>query len=362
MVARPTGAFFSALGALGALDAARAWVLRTAAAWRPTHWVIRSRDRRVALQAASGVAVAACTTLLAPAWMYVLGPVLLGVPHVVSDVRYLVVRRAPPRAWVVACVVASAALLALRAASEVHVHVRHAPALEVGLGALWVAAGAALGARAAAACRRDVLASALALVAAAGAAAVAHPLAAQRALLHAHNVVGVLLWVALFRRARAAALGPIALLAALLAAVSSGPAVAWSLRHGAVSCLGAHVLSAADAVSPTLPGDLGVRVAFAYVFLQSVHYAVWLAWIPQEDLAAEGSLSFRASARSLARDLGLAGVACAAACAVAVLLAAVAAVHRARATYLSLATFHVYLELACLAFFVCRGARVARAR
>ena len=57
-----------------------------------------------------------------------------------------------------------------------------------------------------------------------------------------------------------------------------------------------------------------------------------------------------------------AGVACAAACAAAVLLAAVAAVHRARAAYLSLATFHVYFELAALAFLLCRGARVARGR
>jgi hypothetical protein len=288
--------------------------------------------------------------------------VLLGVPHVVSDLRYLLVRRAPPAAWIAVCGLFCAALLALRAAVEGPFRLPFAPSLEPGLGALWVALGAAFGARASAAPRRGALALALALAltALAGVAAVAHPLSAQRVLLHAHNLVGLAAWALLFRRARRAALLPLALIAVALAAVASGPAIAWSLRHGAVSALGAHILTAADAVSPSLRGDLGVRLAFAYVFLQSVHYAVWLAWIPQEDLAAEGSVSFRASARSLSRDLGAAGLACAVACSAAVLLAAFAAVHRARATYLSLATFHVYFELAALAFLACRGARVSR--
>lgn len=347
-------------GPLGALDALRAAALRAATSWGPARWVLRSRDRRVALQASTGVVVAAGATLLAPAWLYVLAPVLLGVPHVVSDLRYLLVRRAPPPSWVASCVALSAALLALRAAVEVHFRLPFAPSLEVGLGALWVALGAAFGARASSAPRRGALALALTVTALAGAAAVSHPLSAQRALLHAHNLVGLVAWVLLFRRARRAALLPLTLIAGALALVASGPAIAWSLRHGAVSALGAHILTAADAVSPTLPGDLGVRLAFAYVFLQSVHYAAWLAWIPQEDLSAEGSVSFRASARSLSRDLGVAGVACALACSAAVLLAAFAAVHRARAAYLSLATFHVYFELAALAFLACRGARVSR--
>lgn len=347
---------------LGALDALRAATLRAATSWGPALWVLRSRDRRVALQASTGVVVAAGATLLAPAWLYVLGPVLLGVPHVVSDLRYLLVRRAPPRAWVAACVALSAALLALRAAIELHLRHALAPSLEVGLGALWVALGAAFGARASSAPRRGALALSLAVTALAGAAAVAHPLTAQRALLHAHNLVGLAAWVLLFRRARRSALIPLSLIAVALALFAWGPAIAWSLRHGAVSALGAHILTAADAVSPSLPGDLGVRLAFAYVFLQSVHYAAWLAWIPQEDLAAEGSVSFRASARSLSRDLGPAGVAFAAACSAAVLLAAFAAVHRARSAYLSLATFHVYFELAALAFLTCRGARLSRGR
>lgn len=348
------------MGPLGALDALRSAALRAASSWGPALWVLRSRDRRVALQASTGVVLAAGATLLAPAWLYVLAPVLLGVPHVVSDLRYLLVRRAPPSSWVAACGLFSAALLALRVAVELRLRLPLAPSLEVGLGALWVALGAALGARASSAPRRGALALALAVTALAGAAAVAHPLSAQRALLHAHNLVGLVAWVLLFRRARRAALLPLALIAGALALVASGPAVGWSLRHGAASALGAHILAAADAVSPPLPGDLGVRLAFAYVFLQSAHYAAWLAWIPQEDLAAEGSLSFRASARSLSRDLGAAGVAGALACSAAVLLAAFAAVHRARSAYLSLATFHVYFELAALAFLAFRGARVSR--
>jgi hypothetical protein len=48
--------------------------------------------------------------------------------------------------------------------------------------------------------------------------------------------------------------------------------------------------------------------------------------------------------------------------ALAVLLGAWFDVHRARTLYLSLATFHGYLELALLAFFWVRGARGATRR
>ena len=141
--------------------------------------------------------------------------------------------------------------------------------------------------------------------------------------------------------------------------VTSGAAIAWSLTHGAVTFAGAHLLAAVDAMSPPLEGDLPVRLAYAFVFLQSVHYAAWLAWIPQEDLRAEGTLSFRASARSVVRDLGGVGAAAALCFTVAVVVAACASVHRTRGVYLSLAGFHAWLELACVAWLVARGHRGA---
>jgi hypothetical protein len=65
------------------------------------------------------------------------------------------------------------------------------------------------------------------------------------------------------------------------------------------------------------------------------------------------------SVRSLFSDLGAPGVAAVVIAASAVLLGACFDLHRARGLYLSLATFHGYLELALLAFLWVRGTSAA---
>lgn len=86
--------------------------------WRPLDWLVRPLDRvrrwtwalsaktafgracvsdrplRLTTLALGHMAVALTLTLIAPVWMLLLGPLVLGVPHVASDVRYLLVH--PP--------------------------------------------------------------------------------------------------------------------------------------------------------------------------------------------------------------------------------------------------------------------------
>jgi hypothetical protein len=105
---------------------------------------------------------------------------------------------------------------------------------------------------------------------------------------------------------------------------------------------------------------LGVGLICAFVFAQSLHYAVWLTLIPQDDTKGEGIQSFRLSARSLLTDFGALGLMCVALLALAVVVGAVFDARVARNTYLSLAMFHGYLELALFAYFGCRGAFAPR--
>src|SRR5262245_3420159 len=63
----------------------------------------------------AGLAVLCATALVAPALLLVWMPILLGVPHVASDIRYLVLPL--PRRQLAVAIIASAALVALRAAS-----------------------------------------------------------------------------------------------------------------------------------------------------------------------------------------------------------------------------------------------------
>src|SRR5262249_48732944 len=64
--------------------------------------ILRSRAHRVEARAGAAILLALSLTILCPALMLALGPILFGVPHVAAEVRYLLLRRGLPRGWLVA--------------------------------------------------------------------------------------------------------------------------------------------------------------------------------------------------------------------------------------------------------------------
>jgi hypothetical protein len=108
-----------------------------------------------------------------------------------------------------------------------------------------------------------------------------------------------------------------------------------------------------------MPQRTALGLGLVYVMLQSVHYSIWLSLIPQDDLRSQGTPSFRMSVRALLRDFPAPWLAAIVALALLVLGASFVDVHRTRQLYLSLATFHGYLELAAGAFLVARGKQTA---
>jgi len=239
--------------------------------------------------------------------------------------------------------------------------------VEHAVASAWVVLGAIAGSVAAAASRPDrapgpgglgwKLRGPAVVAAAVGLAvfAVLAPRLCRLVLLHGHNVVALVIWLALFRRGRHA-LVPAAIVLAGAVVLASGALLGVTLRHGALSVAGLHLFAAADWLAPGLPDARAIAVATSFAFLQSVHYAIWLVAIPAGDRPGEGGRSWRAAFRELVRDLTPAGV-----CAVAMLALFVAAsglVYAAstRRLVLSLATFHVWLELAVIAYVLARGA------
>jgi hypothetical protein len=73
--------------------------------------------RSATLVRLAGLAVLCATTLVAPAMLLVWMPIVLGVPHIASDIRFLVLPL--PRRQVGVSLAACAALIALKAASLV---------------------------------------------------------------------------------------------------------------------------------------------------------------------------------------------------------------------------------------------------
>lgn len=294
---------------LAALDAIRGPAVRAAAR---VPW-LATRETRVPALLALHAAVAAVLAVLAPALLLVVGPLVVGVPHVAEDLRQLVLRRAPSVAWRRVLLTFCAVLMFLPTQPQ------------AALTAILLAAAGA-----------PVLGIALL------AAALAAPQLFAVVLAHAHNLVAIGLWLHLYRhRSRGAWLLAAAILA-VAALLASGALVPLLVGQGALTMFDQHILAAADTLAPGVPGAPGVGLAMSFAFLQSVHYAVWVIAIPLDD---GGPRSFRQGARSWRRDLGWAGFVALVALALVVPAAGLVAPLRTQHIYLSLVTFHAYLEL-----------------
>jgi hypothetical protein len=323
--------------------------------------VIARRERRLAVTATLGILVALALTIAAPAAVFIVGPILLGVPHVAADVRYLLVRRGVPASFGVTTAIVISAFIALRILDETRTF-GSLLRLELALGAAWILLAMLFAAASTKSYRR--LAFALPVLAAITFAALRSPRLAQLVFVHAHNLVGVGVWIALFRstarrrsssRFDLAILVPLVALVAATALLLSTATLPWTFHHGAPRSFGLDFGTLHGWLAPGLPPMLGAGVAASYVFLQSVHYSAWLVWIPQDDIRGEGTLTFRMSARSLLKDFGVPALAFIVVAMLVVLTFAFKNAQRTRDMYISLALFHGYLELAMIGYFAVRG-------
>lgn len=321
----------------GPLDRARGWALRALGPVGRT--LVVQREQRVAVLGVVAVLAALATTLLVPLWALALGPLVLGVPHLVADVRYLVVRpglHRRPLAWLLVGVpILGSAVLG-----------------RVDL-ALLAVAGALLAARGAG--WKRVLGVLVALVVAGLANRAA--LLAVVLVMHAHNLVAIGLWAGWRRRATRWHWLPLGLFAAGAWLVTTDFAVELvRAAGGLVSFPGAvdarHELRR---LAPGLPGAWAIKVLLSFAYAQSVHYGVWLRLVPDEDRARRTPRTFAATFRALRADLGAPLLLGAAALALALAIWGALDVAAARAGYFRLAAFHGPLELAVAAWFWMEG-------
>ncbi|MGH7298583.1 MAG: hypothetical protein ACRELB_26825, partial [Polyangiaceae bacterium] len=178
---------------------------------------------------------------------------------------------------------------------------------------------------------------------------------ARALLAQAHNLVGVVAWLWLFRRNRRVALVPVAAIGAAVLLLASGVALGWTVRAGGLVGFGFDLDRVGAYLLPGASLAAGTSAALVFVFLQAVHYAAWLVWIPQDALPGQGTFTFRMTGRALVRDLGLVGIGVAMIASVVLAVAALLDARRAVSAYMAVASFHAYLELALLAYFAARG-------
>lgn len=302
--------------------------------------LMRSRELRVMLMGTGSIGLALLLTAVAPLWMIAVGPILLGVPHVASDVRYLIMRPG--------------------------LHRR--PALWLGIGIplavlMWTvdvrwglaaALGAVLVARARSAPRRLI---ALVPVGVALALAFQEAFVAAVVIAHLHNFVAVAMWLAWRPRRswlHAIPVGAVVLGCALILGGALDPIVQQAAGlEGAPG--GTDLWYHLATLAPGVADPLGPRLVLLFAFTQSVHYAVWIRLVPEEDRPRETPRTFRASLRAWADDSGWAIVVIAIVLALAVIAYAFVDLGGAREVYLRGVLFHGYLELAIVALLVAEG-------
>jgi len=185
------------------------------------------------------------------------------------------------------------------------------------------------------------------------------PLATRLAFVHVHNLGVIVLWLLVFRRRGEA--WPLLLLAL-------GIALVVLLGHAGVfpiigSGWGVDLAVTQQWLLPGAPADIALPLLLVHALTDSVHYAFWLGVVPDEAARAEGSLTFRMTARSLRRDFGRYGLAFVALATVLVPFAALFRLEAARHAYFVFAGFHGYIEGFAIVYVVARGMPlVARVR
>ena len=333
------------------LDRVRTSALAWSARTRGLRTFVVNKQARIAGLSIGQATLALLATLLCPSLLLVLGPLLLGVPHVASDIRYLVLRPTLARGFGVWVAVCSLLLVGVRVVELGYLGNPAFAAVEIVLVVIWL-----LGALA---CTRGgwwlPRACVAALAIGVGATALSEPTLARLIFAHAHNVIGLVVWYALFRPKRAWGVLPLVWIA-----LSALGIYAWGSsvpeRFGWPEWFDLHIQAASHWLAPGLAPETQRGLVLSYAFLQAVHYAVWLVFIPQDAAQGPGSPTFCSSLRSAWWDFRPAGVALIVLGMLTVLAAACVDPLMTSAVYLFITPFHGYLELVVLACWLAERA------
>lgn len=321
-------------------DAARTWLYRLAAPW--LHRLYADREARVLWLGVLSVLSALALTALAPLWLLTVGPLVLGVPHLVADVRYLVLRpglHRRPAAWVAAVPLAAVGL----GAPPVVGVLSALPLVLAGNASPWRRVGVLL------------------VVAALAGAAWAWEREFLLAFVHAHNLValGVWWWV----RPRGVGAAVVLALAALATVV-----LLTGQADGLVSLAGGWQAPGSGTSfdefiatsAPVADGRLAVHLVLSFAFLQALHYGVWLRLLPEDARLRPAPRPFAASWRALALEFGAWPLLAVSTLALGLAGWGLVDPGGARQGYLRLGAFHGYLELSVVAWLVTVARRPAR--
>lgn len=301
--------------------------------------ILTDREKRAAFWGCVQITVAFLTTSLFPLVMLIVGPVLLGIPHVLADLRYLVARPGLHRRPLVLFAIGFGVLAA-------------------GLG--YGVRGGLVGAALALCVARTSWArrcAGLLVVAALFVVAQRAGRMADLAFAHLHNFVGILIWLAWRPRKTRWHLLPLMVFALGSFLVLSGLSMPLPIFTKGLEApwTGLGMFELCQWLTPSPFDPNSVRLVLFYAFAQGAHYVVWLRLVPEDDRPSKSPRSYAQSFRALTSDLGAMLMWLAVMGALGLIGWAMFAPSEARDGYLRLAFFHGHLELAAGALLWAEG-------
>lgn len=321
------------------LDRIRHTCLRIGSPW--IHPLLRSRERRITLTACIWMLGALCTTLLVPLWALALGPIIWGVPHLLGDVRYLVVRTGyihRRSLWLCAGI----PLLLISLMHRLPFIGRYAHAgVVLSLGScicilLCIARTSTY--------RRIVGTAFLGL-----GLCIAYELGWVADLLfaHAHNFIAIGLWWSWRRRTSKIHIFPLILFGCIALGLILGgfEFIPWTQQWKVSAPAQGDWMHSLLTLAPGVPQQWGIRLVLLFAFAQSVHYVIWIRLIPEEDRVSATPRSFSASYRALRKDLGDLFLLGTCLTSLGLIAWSVLDLMAAQMGYLKFALFHGHLEL-----------------
>ncbi len=315
--------------------------------------LVGDRHARLAVLAALHMIVALTLAVVAPVWLLLFAPLLLGVPHVFADIRYLLLR--PPsrveRAAMLGVLVPLGGMTLLRVLLVFGVI--SVPRIEVLLGLLSLGAAVVL--------VRGRTRLQLGLVAAIAGLTIIGMLSPRMVALgmaHLHNLVAFALWIAWSRKSgtsKRCTLAVGGMFLAGLALLVSGLLDPFVGAIGGLGSVGGLTLGEiTNTLAPGLPEALALKLVLVFAFAQSVHYIIWLRLIPgSEPFESQKSpTTFRRDMKGLLSDFGPTGLALAIGLTLLVPLFGLLDPAGTREFYLSIVLFHGWLEISMAAHWL----------
>lgn len=317
---------------------------------------IRDRSARLTMLASVQILFAFVCTLFFPLWLLLLGPLILGVPHIISDIRYLLIR--PPeevsRGAVFGILAALTAMTGLRIYAMATYH--WLPQWEMMCGCVAVFAGLLF-------VRKPNIwqLPLVGLMVFGTYTAFVYPRSAILWLGHIHNFVAFGLWLYWSKGEGpwSRYIGVLVLYLGCIAMIGFGVWESFAASMGAFHSpqSGLDFGELVKLLAPGMDPTFGFRLVLIYAFAQAIHYVVWLRLVPgnQHFYPKPRPTTFKENFERLRMDFGTLGLYLCILGTVAIPIMALFHATGTRNMYLSLVLFHGWLEFSVIANLLVKG-------